>query len=85
MEGLEGETQRGMGMKPLTPKQCAERIGVSLSLIYAALHAGKLVAFRVGVRGKGKWLIDSEDFDAWLQSMKVSKAVPVDDGRYKFL
>lgn len=72
-------------MKPLTPKQCAERIGVSQSLIYAALHAGKLKAFRVGVRGRGKWLVMPDDFDAWLQSMKVSQAVPVDDGSYVFL
>lgn len=71
-------------MKPLTPKQVAERANVSLSLVYAVLHAGKLRTLRIGCRGKGKWLIEPEDFENWKATCKVSElAVP--DGELKYL
>jgi excisionase family DNA binding protein len=68
----------------LTPKQAAARACVSVSLIYALLRNGRLLALRVGVRGKGKWLIRSEDLDAFLASCKLSEW-PVLDGPLKHL
>lgn len=72
-------------MTMLTPQQAADRIGVSLSLIYAVLKAGKLPALRVGCNGKGRWLITQEDFDNWLQSCRVSEMAQEDDGELKYL
>jgi excisionase family DNA binding protein len=72
-------------VKPLTPKQCAEKIGVSLSLIYALLQTGKLKGMRIGVRGKGKWLVAPEDLDAFLATCKVSDLPEPDDGDYAYL
>lgn len=57
----------------LTAKQAAARACVSLSLIYGLLQKGRLPALRVGVRGKGKWLIHPEDLDAFLATCKLSE------------
>lgn len=58
-------------MKPLTPMECAEKANVSLSLIYAVLKSGRLKAMRIGCRGKGKWLVDHDDFENWKQSCRL--------------
>lgn len=63
-------------MKPMTPAQCAEQANVSLSLIYAVLRSGRLKAMRIGSRGRGCWRILAEDFEAWLQTCRVSDPPP---------
>lgn len=68
----------------LTPLQAAKRANVSLSMIYALLRAGRLPGYRVGCRGKGKWLIREEDLDGFLASCKLND-LPQDDGTYKHL
>ncbi len=55
----------------LTPKECAKRACVSLSLIYALLQQRKIPALRIGVRGRGKWLVEEEDLDGFLANCKV--------------
>ena len=55
----------------LTPKQAADRIGVSTSLIYQWCKEGLLECFRFGGKGKrGKVLIDPEALDRFLESCK---------------
>ena len=61
----------------LTPKEAAERAGVSVSLIYQWCAEGHLPHYRVGTRGRrGKILIAPEDLDAFMESMKVSSPRP---------
>jgi excisionase family DNA binding protein len=56
----------------LTPKQAAERAGVSLSLIYQLCEERRLTHYRIGGRGKrGKILIAPDDLDAFLESLRV--------------
>ena len=71
-------------MKLLTPKQCAERATVSLSLIYALLRSRRLPALRVGVNGKGKWLVRQEDLDSFLKTCVLS-GLPQDEGELKHI
>ncbi len=55
----------------LTPKQVAERIGVSVSLVYQWCHDGLIEHMRLGGQGKrGKLLIDPESLDHFLESCK---------------
>lgn len=70
-------------MKPMTPAECATRANVSLSLVYAVLRSGRLPSMRIGCRGRGKWLVEPGDFEAWMESCKRSE-LP-DDGPYVFL
>ena len=51
----------------LTPKQAAERIGVSDSLVYEWCAAGLLPHYRFGRKGKrGCIRIDASELDAFL-------------------
>lgn len=69
----------------MTPREIAEKACVSQSTVYALLKAGRLPGFRVGCRGRGKWLVRWEDWEAFLASCKVA-AGSVDDGRpFRFL
>jgi excisionase family DNA binding protein len=55
----------------LTPKQVAERIGVSDSLIYEWCSEGLLPHYRMGRKGKrGKVLIEEADLTAFLASCR---------------
>ena len=48
----------------LTPKQAAERAGVSTSLIYTWCAEQRLAHYRIGAEGKrGRILIDPADLD----------------------
>ena len=70
----------------ITPKALAEMATVSLSTIYALLRSGKLPGYRVGVNGKGKWLLKWEDWEAFLATCRVSDwPQEGDDKPYAFL
>ncbi len=62
----------------LTPKQASERMCVSLSLVYQLLQQRRLPAYRIGVRGRGKWVIEEADLEAFLAECKINE-VPPDD------
>lgn len=63
----------------MTPKQAAERMGVSLSLVYQLLQQRRIPAYRVGVRGRGKWLIEEPDLNEFLASCRVEALDPTDE------
>jgi excisionase family DNA binding protein len=69
----------------LTPKQLAEKATVSLSTVYALLNSGRLKGFRVGVHGRGKWLVKWEDWEAFLATCKVSEWPQEKEGELKFI
>jgi excisionase family DNA binding protein len=51
----------------LTPRQAAERIGVSDSLIYEWCSSGQLPHYRFGKKGRrGKILIDPAELEAFV-------------------
>ena len=68
----------------LTPKQAAERLSVSLSLVYQLLRQRKIPAYRVGVRGRGKWLIEEQDLNVFLATCKVEE-LSLNERDLKFL
>ncbi|MBA4066193.1 MAG: hypothetical protein C0501_21260 [Isosphaera sp.] len=72
-------------MKPMTPKEVAERANVSLSLVYALLHSGKLKGMRIGCRGRGKWLVDPADYDAFIATCKLGDLPEPDTQPFHFL
>lgn len=57
---------------------------VSLSLVYALLQKRKIPAYRVGVRGRGKWIIEEEDLDGFLASCKVEE-LKREEGELRYL
>ena len=62
----------------LTPKQAAERIGVSVSLVYQWCKEGLVEHLRLGGKGKrGKVLIDSASLDRFLESCKQQPKTPL--------
>jgi excisionase family DNA binding protein len=68
----------------LTPKQAAEHAGVSAQLIYQWCDERRLVHYRCGGRGRrGRILIDPDDLDAFLQTLRVTPAPPADDGEFR--
>ncbi len=66
-----------------TPKQLAEDTGVSQSVIYGLIRQGRLVAYRVGCRGRGKYLIDESDWEKFLAACRTDAAE--DDGPLTYL
>ena len=55
----------------LTPKQVAQRIGVSDSLVYEWCAQGLLPHYRMGRKGKrGKVMIEEADLSAFLASCR---------------
>jgi excisionase family DNA binding protein len=62
----------------LTPKQVAERTGVSVSLVYRWCQEGLLEVFRLGGKGRrGKLLIVPSSLDQFLESCKQQPQVAV--------
>jgi excisionase family DNA binding protein len=58
-------------MTMLTPKQAADKIGVSDSLIYEWCNAGLLAHYRFGRKGRrGKIMIEEGDFEMFLARCK---------------
>ncbi len=67
-------------MKLLTPKEAADRIGVSSSLVYQWCDERRLPHYRMGGKGRrGKILIAPKDLDAFLASCRVTEP-PDEDG-----
>ena len=63
------------GVVMLTPRQAAERVGVSLSLVYQWVESRQLPHYRAGAKGKrGKILIAEADLNAFWESLKVAAA-----------
>jgi excisionase family DNA binding protein len=55
----------------LSPKQAADRAGVSVSLVYAWCREHRLAHFRVGREGKrGRIRIDPADLDAFVRTLR---------------
>ncbi len=62
----------------LTPKQVAEKLGVSDSLVYEWCAEGLLPHYRVGRKGKrGKVLIEQADLDAFLAAHRHESVQPI--------
>jgi len=58
----------------LTPKQAAQRAGVSPSLIYAWCHEGRLAHYRLGCEGaRGRILIDPSDLDRLVEECRQER------------
>jgi excisionase family DNA binding protein len=59
----------------LTPKQAAQRAGVSVGLIYGWCESKQLAHYRAGVKGRrGKILIAEADLEAFMQTLRVETA-----------
>jgi excisionase family DNA binding protein len=63
----------------LSPREAAQKIGVSVSLIYAWVEGKLLPHYRAGLKGRGggKILIAEADLMAFLESLKVEAAPAV--------
>jgi excisionase family DNA binding protein len=56
----------------LTPRQAAQKVGVSVGLVYAWVEAKLLPHYRAGLKGRGgKILISESDLLAFWESLKV--------------
>lgn len=71
-------------MKPLTVKQAAERLGVSVPLIYALCAAKKLRHERHGL-GRGTIRISVEAIDEYRESVTTVPAAPEARRKFKHL
>jgi excisionase family DNA binding protein len=59
--------------KLITPKEAAESLGVSSSLIYQWLEERRLVHYRFGGEGRrGRILIDPADLDKFMRKCRVA-------------
>jgi excisionase family DNA binding protein len=57
----------------LTPKQAAERAGVSLSLVYRWCDERRLPHYRFGGQGRrGRIMIAPDDLDQFMESCRVT-------------
>ena len=55
----------------LTPKMAAERLGVSISLVYRLCNEGSLKHFRFGGAGRrGRVMIAEQDLTAYVESCR---------------
>lgn len=70
----------------LTPKQAAERAGVSQSLIYEWCNERRLTHYRAGRDGRrGKILIDETDLDTFMASLRVEAGTVEEEGDLTYL
>lgn len=69
----------------LDVQRAAIALGVSRSLVYALLKSGKLQGLRVGVRGRGKWVIEESDLARFRESCKSRQAVTENESEFKWL
>lgn len=60
--------------KLMTPKEAAQYVGVSSSLIYQWLEEQRLAHYRFGREGRrGRILIDPRDLDRLMQECRVDR------------
>jgi excisionase family DNA binding protein len=72
--------------KRITPEEACARGCVSVSLVYAWCKAGILPHYRLGRAGKrGKIVIDEDDFDGFLEKMKVNGPHQENEGNLKYI
>ena len=58
----------------LTPKQAADRLGVSPNLIYVLCQEGRLPHYRIGADGRrGRILIDPADLDEFIAACRKER------------
>lgn len=70
----------------MTPGQAAERLGVSLSLIYQLCASRRLPHYRIGGEGRrGKVVIDEKDLDAFLAGCRVTDDPLMDESDLKHI
>lgn len=71
----------------LTVKAAAQKASVSKSLIYALVRQNRLKHYRIGVRGKGKILIDESDLEEMIAACQVKppEQAANDDEQLTFL
>lgn len=69
----------------LTPKQAALRMCVSVSLVYALLQKRKIPAYRIGVLGRGRYVLESDDVDAFMARCKLEELPEVRDEKFTIL
>jgi excisionase family DNA binding protein len=50
----------------LTPKEVAQRLGVSVERVLLFIDSGNLRAANVGMGRRPRWLVALEDLDRWL-------------------
>ena len=68
----------------LKPSEAALRAGVSSQLIYRWCAEKRLSHYRCGGLGRrGRILIDPDDLDAFLKTLKVTPRPPGDDGEFR--
>jgi excisionase family DNA binding protein len=63
----------------LTVIEAAAKARVSKSLVYELCRTARLKHFRIGVRGRGKILIDRDDLDALLASCRIAELTISDE------
>jgi excisionase family DNA binding protein len=71
----------------LTPRDVANRLGVSLATVYALLASGKLTAYRIGI-GRGTYRVSEDQLSAYLASAEPPKpaaTAPASSVRLKHL
>jgi excisionase family DNA binding protein len=74
-EGI-GQDRLGGKMK-LTPKQAAQRSGVSANLIYQWCNEKRIAHYRFGGQGRrGRILIEETDLDVFLATLRVEAEKP---------
>jgi excisionase family DNA binding protein len=67
-----GRQEEQSGTMKLTPKKAAERVGVSVSLVYEWCQDKRVPHYRCGGRGRrGRILIEDADLDAFLTTLRV--------------
>jgi excisionase family DNA binding protein len=54
----------------LSPREAAQRLGVSRRWIYRQAHGGELPFFRLGDSPNAPLRVDSDDLAEWVQGLK---------------
>lgn len=57
----------------LTPGALWRRYGVPRDLIYTSIHAGSLKAYDMGSPKKSRFMVNPEDFEAWMETRCVAQ------------
>jgi excisionase family DNA binding protein len=62
----------------MTPKEAADMLGVSESLVYTWCRNGLLPHYRFGVNGRGgKIMLKEADLQGFVESCRVGEEVPL--------